>query len=103
MACLLVDTRPSDRGMEWVSHVACAATSALKSELDTDKAAATDALALCAIHMSAEELCTLFWCFARTDIFSHIIQMCQGTASDSAMVSIKHAIPDSPRTHSVDM
>ena len=103
MACLLVDTRPSDRGLEWVSHVARAATSALKSELDTDKAAATDALALCAIHMKAEELCTLFWSMARTGSLCHMVQMCQGTASDSAVVSITHAKPDSSRTHSVDM
>ena len=66
MACLLVDTRPSDRGLEWVTHVAVAATSALKSEVDTDKAAAMDALALCVIHMKAVELTALMWSFART-------------------------------------
>ena len=96
MACLLVDTRPSDRGIEWVTHVAVAATSALKSEVDTDKAAAMNALALCVIHMKAVELTALMWSFARTGALAQLFQLSQGTASGSTLVSTMHAKPDLP-------
>ena len=92
MACLLVDTRPSDRGLEWVTHVAVAATSAL----DTDKAAAMDALALCVIHMKAVELTALMWSFARTGALAQLLDLSQGTASGSALVSTTYAEPASP-------
>ena len=65
----------------------------LPEQSAVDKAAAMEALALCAIHMKATELIALMWSLARTGILSHLC----GLASGSALVSTTYAKPASSK------
>ena len=92
VGCFLLDTRPTGRDVGWVKRLVAVAQLAL----DENPSVAMDALALCVVHLTANELMVMFWSMLRMGMLSHIVEMCQ--SADEPAVSVTYTCDDRKST-----